>query len=115
MKKLLFLSVLLGSFYMTQEAVAVSFCYNVCNRVVCKVKEAQDFCIQKCSEKETVNCRKQNAEPVKVVAEKTRKEACYRGFNRATCKNVAVAKLAEQICQPNEIKNCLNAAGMSSK
>lgn len=115
MKKLLFLSVLLGSFYVSQKAVAVSFCYNVCNRVVCKVKEAQDFCISKCDAKDIVNCKKQNAESLKEVAESTRKEACNKGFTRYTCGNIEVAKLAQKICQPAEIKNCLKAAGISGK
>jgi hypothetical protein len=110
MKKLFFWVVLLGSFYLTQEALARSFCYTVCNRNTCKVTEAQDFCKEHCSDNDTVNCRKQNSKPLGQVSESVRQNACYYGFNRETCKVSIVLKLARKMCKKDEIKNCLKAA-----
>ncbi|MGL5720538.1 MAG: hypothetical protein ACRCYP_07100 [Alphaproteobacteria bacterium] len=128
MKKLLFLSVLLGSFYMTQEAVAApdketigtektfsaSICHKACSRIACGAKEVQDAC-KNCHPNTTTYCMLQKAKPAKELAEKARKAVCYGAFNRWTCLEKTFAKIAKKICQIDEIKNCLKAANLSPK
>ncbi|MGL5784101.1 MAG: hypothetical protein ACRCYZ_01260 [Alphaproteobacteria bacterium] len=114
MRKLLFLSMLLGSFYITQEAVASNICYYGCNKKACKIKEIQDICLKICDEKDVKNCSRQEAKFFKDLPDSEKTEICKIAFNRGSCKVRKIREFAAKSCTSENrkhIKNCLAAGG----